>query len=107
MTKNQLTRRIMRRTYYAYAIHMMTRPLVRLGVLFIALTFVVAKLVFVAAVFANAQSVGLAKLPEFTLSAFLNADSLTLVSALALLLVVISVVRHMALIPFSPNRQYA
>ena len=97
----------MRRTYYAYAIHVMTRPLVRLGVPLAVLTYVVAKLVFVAAVFANAQSVGLAKLPEFTLGALLNADLLTLVSAIALALILLSVARHMVLLSFAPSRQYA
>jgi len=104
-----LSRRIMRRTYYAYVIHMMTRPLVRFGLPLVVLTFVLAKLVYVAAVFANAQSAGLAQLPSFTLTALVNADSLTLVSFAALGFILIGLARDLALALQSrdTHKQYA
>lgn len=106
-THSQLSRRIMRRTYYAYAIHLMTRPLVRFGLPLAAFTFVLAKLVFVAAVFANAQSAGLAQLPAFTFSALVNADSLTLISVSALGFILIGLMRDLALAVLPARRQYA
>lgn len=97
----------MRRTYYAFAIHWLSRPLVRFGVPLIVLTYVIAKLVFVAKVVANAQSVGMAKLPEFTLAALLNADTLTLVTACVFVLVVLAAVRHVMMYSFTPERSFA
>lgn len=75
---NTLRRNIMRDVYTAYAIHMSTRPVTRYTVLVLVLGYILTKLVFVAAIISNAQAVGLAKLPQFTLGALAHADLLTL-----------------------------
>ena len=75
---NTLTKNIMRDVYTAYAIHMATRPVVRYGVLTIVLLYILAKLVFVAAVIANAEAVGLAQLPTFAFGALEHTSFITL-----------------------------
>lgn len=102
----QLAKRIMRRTYYAFAIHMATRPLVRFGVPLVLCTYFTAKLVFVAAVMANAKAVGIANLHLFAYSAITHADLLTLFVAAALTAVFIGVARDAARI-IAPTQHYA
>jgi len=68
----------MRDVYTAYAIHMSTRPVTRYTVLALVLAYVLSKLVFVAAVIANAEAAGIANLPQFMLSALAHADLMTL-----------------------------
>ena len=69
---------IMRDVYTAYAIHMSTRPVTRYTVLALVLGYVLSKLVFVAAVVANAEAVGLTNLPQFLFSALAHTDFITL-----------------------------
>lgn len=102
----QIAKRIMRRTYYAFAIHMATRPLVRFGVPLVLCTYFAAKLVFVAAVMANAKAVGVANLHLFAFSAITHADFLTLLVTAALAVVFIGVARDAARI-FSETQHYA
>ena len=75
---NTLNKDIMRDVYTAYAIHMSTRPVTRYTVLALVLAYVLSKLVFVAAIIANAEAVGIANLPQFVLSALAHADLMTL-----------------------------
>ena len=74
---NTLNKDIMRDVYTAYAIHMSTRPVTRYTVLALVLAYVLSKLVFVAAIIANAEAVGIANLPQFALSALAHADLMT------------------------------
>ena len=78
MNTPALKKNIMRDVYTAYAIHMSTRPVTRYAVLTLVLGYVLAKLVFVAAIIANAEAVGLAKLPEFAFGALTHTSVLTL-----------------------------
>ncbi len=108
ITMNQkLARRIMRRTYYAFVIHMATRPLVRYGVPLALLTYVVAKLVFVAAVFANAKAVGFSNLHLFAYGAVTHADIVTLAVSGALCVAFIGIARDAARIFTQESRLYA
>jgi hypothetical protein len=86
----------MRRTYYAFAIHMATRPVVRYGVPLILLTYIIAKLVFVAAIFANAKAVGVSNLHTFALGAVTHADTLTLLMSVILCVVFAGIARDAA-----------
>jgi hypothetical protein len=91
-----LARRIMRRTYYAFVIHMATRPLVRYGVPLTLLVYIVTKLVFVAAVFANAKAVGFSNLPHFTYTTITHADYLTLSVSVGLCILFMGIARDAA-----------
>jgi hypothetical protein len=107
-TMNQkLARRIMRRTYYAFVIHMATRPLVRYGVPLALLTYVAAQLVFVAAVFANAKAVGFSNLHLFAYGAITHADLLTLAVSCALCVAFIGIARDASRVLTSQTRLYA
>ncbi len=107
ISHTKLARRIMRRTYYAFVIHMATRPLVRYGVPLVLLAYVVAKLVFVAAVFANAKAVGFSNLHLFAYGAITHADVLTLAVSIALCVAFIGIARDAAQVFASQNRLYA
>lgn len=97
----------MRRTYYAFVIHMATRPVVRYGVPLILLTYIVAKLVFVAAVFANAKAVGLSNLHTFVLGAVTHADTLTLLVSIGLFVLFLGIARDAARSLTQETRLYA
>lgn len=97
----------MRRTYYAFVIHMATRPVVRYGVPLALLTYIVAKLVFVAAVFANAKAVGLTNLHTFVFGALTHADTLTLFVSIVLCAVFFGVARDATRALASQPRLYA
>ena len=106
ITHTALMRRIMYRTYYAFVIHMATRPLVRYGVPLILLTYLVAKLVFVAAVIANAKAVGIANFYSFAYGAVTHTDILTLIVTAGLSAVFIGIARD-ATRAIAPSHQYA
>lgn len=91
-----LMRRIMYRTYYAFVIHAATRPLVRYGVPLALLVYLTAKLVFVAAIIANAKAVGVANLHLFAYGAITHTDLLTLVVSAALFIVFVGIARDAA-----------
>lgn len=86
---NTLRKNIMRDVYTAYAIHMSTRPVTRYTVLALVLAYVLSKLVFVAAIIANAEAVGFANLPAFILSALAHADMITLATFLIMCVVAV------------------
>ena len=98
--------KIMRDVYLSFAIHMATRPLVRRGVPLALLTYIFAKLVFVSAVFANAQAVGMEGLGSFALHAFVNADTLTLMVVIGMAAVMFGVARD-AMLVLTPKHRYA
>lgn len=104
---NKLAGRIMRRTYYAFVIHMATRPVVRYGVPLALLTYITAKLVFVAAVFANAKAVGFSNLHTFVFSAVTHADTLTLLVSIVLFVVFLGIARDAARMLTQEQRLYA
>lgn len=106
-TNTALAGRIMRRTYYAFVIHMATRPVVRYGVPLVLLTYIVGKLVFVAAVFANAKAVGLSNLHTFVFGAVTHADALTLLVSIALCAVFVAIARDAARALTHESRLYA
>jgi hypothetical protein len=103
-TNKALMRRIMRRTYYAFVIHAATRPVVRYGVPLIVLAYLTAKLVFVAAVLANAQAAGISNLHSFAYGAVTHADALSLIVALACAAVSIGIARDAANLVAARNR---
>lgn len=103
---NTLRKNIMRDVYTAYAIHMSTRPVTRYTVLALVLAYVLSKLVFVAAIVANAQSVGFANLPGFIFSALAHADLITLVTFLIMCAVAVMSVLDI-LHPYKQNMQSA
>ena len=103
----KLAGRIMRRTYYAFVIHMATRPIVRYGVPLALLTYIVAKLVFVAAVFANAKAVGLGNLHTFVFGALTHADTLTLLVSIVLFVIFLGIARDAARALTPQTRLYA
>lgn len=105
-TNKALMRNIMYRTYYAFVIHMATRPLVRYGVPLVLCAYLAAKLVFVAAVVANAKAVGVANLHIFAYGAITHADVLTLLVSAALLAVFIGIARDAAH-AINPTRRFA
>ncbi|MFM2374459.1 MAG: hypothetical protein RLZZ234_454 [Candidatus Parcubacteria bacterium] len=91
-----LMRRIMRRTYYAFVIHAATRKVVRYGVPLVLCAYLAAKLVFVAAVFANAKAAGITNLHSFVYGAVTHADVLSLLVAAALMVVSLGIARDAA-----------
>ena len=103
---NTLRRNIMRDVYTAYAIHMSTRPVTRYTVLVLVLGYVLSKLVFVAAIVANAEAVGFAKLPGFLFSALAHADTITLATFLVMCAVAVMSVLDV-LHPYKPGLESA
>ena len=106
LTHTTLMRRIMYRTYYAFVIHMATRPLVRYGVPLVLLTYLAAKLIFVAAVIANAKAVGISHFYSFALSAITHTNIFTFLVLSALTVVFVGIARDATLVVV-PKRHYA
>jgi tetrahydromethanopterin S-methyltransferase subunit D len=105
-TSTALKRRLLRRVYYAFVIHMATRPVVRYGLPLMLLAYVVAKLVFVAAVFANARAVGIENFHTFAYTAITHADILTLIITLLFSVMTLLMARDAARIVATKQRQF-
>lgn len=80
MTKqvNKLSKTIMRRVYYAFAIRLATHSVTKHVVLLALFGYVLARLVHVAAVYRHIVSVEVGDLGVATFKMFLNADLPTL-----------------------------
>ena len=104
---NTLQKHIMRDIYTAFAIHVVTRPLVRYTVLLVIVLEVLAKLVFVAAVIANARKVGVEQLPQFGLSALTHTNIFTLTALLLLSYLGVAMFREVIKISHVPVRRFA
>lgn len=97
----------MRDVYTAFAIHVVTRPIVRYAVLSIIALEVIAKMVFVAAVIANARKVGVEQLPEFVLNALTHTNILTLTALMVLAYLGVAILREVMKITLVPARRFA
>ncbi len=104
---NTLQKLIMRDIYTAFAIHLVTRPLVRYAVLAVIALEVLAKMVFVAAVIANARKVGVEQLPQFGISALTHTNIFTLAALLVLAYLGVAMLREVMKITLVPARRFA
>jgi len=98
----------MRDVYTAYAIHIATRPLVRYALCSIIALEVIAKMVFVAAVIANARKVGVAQLPEFGVNALTHTNIFTLTALMVLAYLGVAMLREvLKMTHVVPARRFA
>lgn len=97
----------MRDIYTAFAIHVVTRPIVRYAALSFIVLEVLAKLVFVAAVIANARKVGVEQLPQFGISALTHTNIFTLTALLVLGYLCVAMLREVLKMTHMPVRRFA
>ena len=97
----------MRDVYTAFAIHVVTRPIVRYAVCSLIALEIIAKMVFVAAVIANARAVGVAQLPAFGLNALTHTNILTLTALLVLAYLGVAMLREVLKMTHMPVRRFA
>lgn len=80
MKTNTLTKKIMRRVYYAFAIRLTTHPVTVNIAAFVFGLFVFAKMVHVARVVQSFETLPLAQLPTYITNALSRGEILTLAS---------------------------
>ncbi|MFM2381568.1 MAG: hypothetical protein RLZZ76_335 [Candidatus Parcubacteria bacterium] len=76
---NKLTRKIMRRVYYAFALRLITHKLVLSTVFLVLSVYGLSVMVHVASIFDNLRRVQVGRLDNYIANAFLHTDVLTLI----------------------------
>jgi hypothetical protein len=105
---NTLQKHIMRDIYTAFAIHVVTRPIVRYAVGALIALEVIAKMVFVAAVIANARKVGVEQLPQFGVNALTHTNIFTLTALMVLAYLGVAMLREvLKMTHVVPARRFA
>lgn len=95
MRKSRLTKNIMRRVYYAYALRLAGHPVTLHGAGIIALLVTLTYFVSVVDVMRNIMSVEVGKVGEYFIGSLLNTEIWTLVILGALILAVLSLRIHL------------
>lgn len=76
---NKLTKRIMRRVYYAFAIRLITHKLILSTVFLVLSVYGLSVMVHVASIFENLRRVQVGRLDNYIANAFLHTDVVTLI----------------------------
>ncbi len=108
MNQNQLQKNIMRRVYYAFAIRLITHPLLVSGVVFGGALGLFARNVHVERVVDAFLSIPVSHVPQFIMSALAQGEVVTLLSLVAMSWACYRVVRYLATVTVAmPLQHYA
>ena len=94
MKTNILQRKIMRRVYYAFALRVVTHPVIMKIGLFVLALLVFAKMVHVSRIVENVLSTPVGQVPQLAFNAVMRGEVLTLMAIGVMVFVALSLPRH-------------
>ncbi len=104
MKTTQLQENIMRRVYYAFMLRMALHPVVVNSLLFIGALFVFARMVHVARIIESLQTLPVANLPVYVMSALSHGEVLTLLSMAVMAVAIGRVAFSLPTVVLPPHR---